>query len=70
MKDKKVKRRKVEGRSREPYKRRKESEMIKIVKEVNDGIISKRSACIKYGLNRNTLTRFIRQYSIRNLEAV
>lgn len=41
--------------------------MIKIVREVNSGIIAKRAACSKYGINRNTLARFIRQYSVRNL---
>lgn len=41
--------------------------MIKIVREVNSGIIAKRAACSNYGINRNTLARFIRQYSVRNL---
>ena len=41
--------------------------MIKIVVEVNSGIIGKRAACRKYGLNRNTLAHFIREYSVRNL---
>ena len=53
--------------SREPYKRRKESEMIKIVREVSSGMIGKRAACVKYGLNRNTLALFIRRFSVRNL---
>ncbi len=35
--------------SRDPYKRRSEDEMIRIVKEVNSGIIAKRAACEKYG---------------------
>ena len=53
--------------SRDPYKRRSEAEMIRIVKEVNSGIIAKRAACEKYGLNRNTLSPFIRRYSVRTL---
>lgn len=53
--------------SRYPYKRRTDAEMIKIVTEVNNGLIGKRAACIKYGLNRNTLTLFIKKFSIRTL---
>lgn len=53
--------------SRDPYKRRTEAEMIKIVTEVNKGLIGKRAACAKYGLNRNTLALFIKKFSIRTL---
>jgi len=53
--------------SRYPYKRRTEAEMIKIVTEVNNGLISKRAACAKYGVNRNTLALFIKKFSIRTL---
>lgn len=53
--------------SRNPYKRRSESELIKIIREVNSGIISKRAACVKYGINRNTLALFIRKLSVRTL---
>ena len=53
--------------SRDPYKRRTETEMIKIVTEVNQGLIGKRAACSKYGLNRNTLALFIKKFSIRTL---
>ena len=41
--------------------------MIRIVKEVNSGIIAKRAACAKYGVNRNTLALFIRRFSVRTL---
>lgn len=41
--------------------------MIKIVREVQSGLIGMRSACFKYGLNRNTLKLFITKLSIRNL---
>ena len=67
MKEKLPKKKKANLLSREPYKRRKESEMIKIVREVHNGIITKRAACLKYGLNRNTLALFIRRFSVRNL---
>lgn len=67
MKEKIKKKPKLSLLSRDPYKRRKESEIIKIVTEVNSGIIGKRAACKKYGLNRNTLTRFINKVSVCNL---
>lgn len=53
--------------SRDPYKRRSEAEMVRIVKEVSSGIIAKRAACAKYGINRNTLALFIRRFSVRTL---
>jgi hypothetical protein len=53
--------------SKDPHKRRSESEMLKIVTEINSGRIGKRAACIKYGLNRNTLALFIRKFSVRTL---
>jgi hypothetical protein len=67
MKEKVKKKHRASILSRDPYKRRNEPEMIKIVQEVNSGIIGKRAACKKYGLNRNTLTRFISKFSVRNL---
>lgn len=67
MKQKGVKKKKIEGRSREPYKRRQESEMIKIVQEVQSGIIGLRAACLKYGLCRRTLRLWITRLSVRNL---
>ena len=53
--------------SRDPYKRREASEMVKIVAEVNSGIIGKRAACARYGVNRNTLALFIRKFTMRAL---
>lgn len=41
--------------------------MIKIVTEIHSGMVAKRAACIKYGLNRNTLALFIRRFSVRTL---
>ena len=67
MKDKLTKKQRPSILSRYPHKRRKESEMVKIVTEINNGMIAKRAACVKYGLNRNTLALFVRRYSVRNL---
>jgi transposase-like protein len=67
MKEKLKKRYKPSVLSRDPYKRRSEAEMIRIVKEVSSGIIAKRAACAKYGVNRNTLALFIRRFSVRTL---
>jgi hypothetical protein len=41
--------------------------MIKIVRGIQSGLIGMRSACFKYGLNRNTLKLFITKFSMRNL---
>jgi hypothetical protein len=53
--------------SKDPFKRRSEAEMIKIVTEIHNGRIAKRAACVKYGLNRNTLALFIRKFAVRTL---
>jgi hypothetical protein len=58
---------KIEPKRRNPYLRRTEGEMIKIVKEIESGLISNRAACFKYGLCRNTLKLFITKFSIRTL---
>ena len=58
---------KIEPKSRDPYLRRTDGEMIKIVKEIESGLISIRTACFKYGLCRNTLKLFITKLSIRTL---
>jgi len=58
---------KLEPKSRDPYLRRTDGEMIKIVKEIESGLISIRTACFKYGLCRNTLKLFITKFSIRTL---
>jgi hypothetical protein len=41
--------------------------MIKILTEIHSGRISKRGECEKYGINRNTMSLFIRKFSIRTL---
>ncbi|MEI7492687.1 MAG: hypothetical protein WCK92_14900 [Bacteroidota bacterium] len=58
---------KLEPKSRDPYIRRTDGEMIKIVKEIESGLINIRAACFKYGLYRNTLKLFITKFSIRTL---
>jgi len=58
---------KLEPESRNPYLRRTDGEMIKIVKEIESGLISIRTACFKYVLCRNTLKLFITKFSISNL---
>jgi hypothetical protein len=67
MQIKKKKEKRVEPKSVAPYVRRTEVEMIKIIREIQSGLIGMRSACFKYGLNRNTLKLFITKFSIRNL---
>jgi len=66
MEQKKVARKKKEAKSRDPYKRRDESEMIKIVREIQSGMIGIRAACRKYGLCRKTLRLWITRLSVRN----
>ena len=58
---------KLEPKSRDPYIRRTDAEMIKIVKEIQSGLIGIKTACFKYGLCRNTLKLFITKLSIRTL---
>jgi len=41
--------------------------MLKILTEVHSGRISKRGACEKYGINRNTMALFIKKFSLRTL---
>ena len=53
--------------SKVPYRRRSEEEMIKITTEIHSGLIGKRAACAKYGVNRNTLALFIRKFAVRTL---
>lgn len=53
--------------SKQPFKRRSESEMVKILTEIHSGRIAKRAACEKYGINRNTMALFIKKFSMRTL---
>lgn len=53
--------------SSQRFKRRPESEMLRILTEIRSGQISKRGACEKYGINRNTMALFISKFSLRTL---
>lgn len=64
---KKLKRKK-EPLSREPYRRRQESEMLNIARQIQAGAISIRGACVKYGMNRNTLKKWLLRISVRSLD--
>lgn len=67
MEAKKITRKKIEAKSRDPYKRGEESEMIKIIEEIKSGMIGTRAACRKYGLCRKTLRHWIMRLSVRSL---
>ena len=54
-------------KSSQPYKRRSESEMFDIIKEIHEQGLPKKAACVKYGLNRNTLKRFILKESTKDI---
>ena len=54
-------------KSSQPYKRRSESEMLDIIKEIHEQGLPKRTACNKYGLNRNTLKLFMLKQSTKEL---
>ena len=54
----------------DPYVRRNEEEMTKIIGEIKSGIITIRGACFKYGLCRNTLKLWITRVTVRTLESV
>lgn len=53
--------------SRDPYRRRKEPEMIDIIKEIQSGLIGIRAASRKHGICRPTLRKWIMRLSVRNL---
>jgi predicted nucleic acid-binding Zn-ribbon protein len=54
--------------SREPYKRRSETEVKQIAKEIQAGELSIHSACRRYGMCRNTLKKALTRLSVRNLD--
>ena len=62
----KIKKR-LDPKSHQPYIRRTDAEMEKIVREIQSGLIGIRAACFKYGLCRNTLKLFMTKFSIRTL---
>lgn len=53
--------------SKSPHVRRDEIEMLEIVKSIELGKIGIRAACLKHGLNRNTLKLWMTRLSIRTL---
>ena len=58
---------KLSPKSSQPYKRRIEGEMLEIVKEIHENGLPKKTACKKYGVNRNTLKLFILNQSTKEL---
>ena len=54
-------------KSGQPYKRRSVAEMLEIVKEIHENGLPKKTACKKYGVNRNTLKLFILNQSPKEL---
>ena len=63
MTERRPKKAKIYPKSSQPYKRRTEEEMINILSQIQNGSVSKRTACLKYGINRNTLSLFILKQS-------
>jgi hypothetical protein len=54
-------------KSKQPYKRRTSSEMLRVLNEIEHGTITILGACIKYGINRNTLKLWKSKLAMRNL---
>ncbi len=63
MTEKRPKRSRFIPKSSLPYKRRTEEEMINILSQIQNGSVSKRTACLKYGIKKNTLSQFILKQS-------
>ncbi|HEY4287995.1 MAG TPA: hypothetical protein VGN00_12910 [Puia sp.] len=53
--------------SKNPHVRRSESEIKGIIEEIASGSIGIRAACMKHGLNRNTLKLWMTKLSVRTL---
>ena len=66
----KEKRSRISPVSKEPYVRRYDAEMTKIISEIKSGIIPIRGTCFRYGLIRNTLKLWITKASVHTLESV
>jgi len=67
MENTKKQTKKLDAKSKAPYQRRSEFEMVKISSEIQSGLLSIRSACLKYGLCRNTLKLYLTKQAIRTL---
>lgn len=67
MKETKKPKNKLEPKSQTPYLRRSEVEMAKIASEIRSGLLGIRTACLKYGLCRNTLKLYLIKQALRTL---
>ena len=67
MKEKMKKKLRPHVLSRYPYRRRKEPEMVNIVKEIQSVLIGIRAAFRKHGICPPTLQKWITRLSVRNL---
>jgi len=67
MKETKNLKKKPDPKSQTPYARRSEVEMTKIASEIRSGLLGIRTACLKYGLCRNTLKLYLTKQAIRTL---
>lgn len=65
MKKDKRKYKRIDAKSRDPHRRREESEMGRIVQEVQSGLVGIREACFKYGLCRGTLKLWITRLTVQ-----
>lgn len=54
-------------KSKHPYQRRTSSEMIRVLHEIEQGTNTILGACIKYGINRNTLKLWKSKLAMRTL---
>lgn len=63
MTEKRPKKGKIYPKRSQPYKRRTEEEMNNILVQIQNEGLSKRTACIKYGINRNTFSLIILKQS-------
>lgn len=69
MEKTKKKAKKKDPLSRTPYTRRSDQEMAKIASEVESGLLGIRTACLKYGLCRNTLKLYLLKRTMLNLDS-
>ncbi|MDQ3015549.1 MAG: hypothetical protein M3R25_02345 [Bacteroidota bacterium] len=67
MENTKEKTKKKDPLSRSPYVKRSDLEMAKIASEIDAGLLGIRTACLKYGLCRNTLKLYLIKRAMRTL---
>jgi transposase-like protein len=68
MEEKQKKKRIRHVLSQQPYFRHPESEMMRIVKEIQSGILGIRASSRKYGICRRTLQNWIIRFSVSTLD--